>query len=197
MIGALVRNLAERIAIDRRLRLRRIAQQRQAKRRSLAARRDRHLRSRAAPDRSPRLRSTGLSTTVCESSCSWKLTPLGRSRWRNSCSSLSVQPAIASRIVDHELVGGRFDAQSEIAPLEQRALMQQLHQALDAPALLIELRIAPGHADRQHGQRDDHGHDHHDHQDLDQREASAAHGAAPAERAAYLCSRVEVLMSAS
>src|SRR5882724_3614690 len=106
-------------------------------------------------------------------------------------------PTVATLIVDDEFIGGRFDPYAEIPALQQRALMQQADQAFDAPALLVKLSVASGGADRQHGERDDDGHDHDHHQDLDQREALAAHAQDTAVRSAYLCSSVEVLMSAS
>ena len=48
-------------------------------------------------------------------------------------------PAIAARVVDDEFIGGGLDAQAEIPALQQRALVQQADQALDAPALFVEL----------------------------------------------------------
>ena len=146
----------------------------------------------------PIFRSRGLSTTVCESSCSWKLTPLGRSRWLEFMFLVEREPAIVEldrKPRTHRRSGSMRSPKSR--PFEQRAFVQQLHQALDAPALFIELRVAPGHADRQYRQRDDHGHDHHDHQYLDQRKALGCAWRGARKRAIYLCSRVEVLMSAS
>ena len=68
----------------------------------------------------------GLITTTWESSSSWKLSPLGKSRWRNSLFLVERHPAIAARLIDDEFIGGGLDAQAEIAAFQQRAFVQQV-----------------------------------------------------------------------
>ena len=106
------------------------------------------------------------------------------------------KPTVAVHVVDLETIRIGLENHPEIAPFEQGAFVQQSEQAIDPPALVVELRVVAGHADGEHGKRDHHGHDHHDDQDLDEGEAPVPHAGA-ADRAPYRASSVAVLMSAS
>src|ERR1700733_9864365 len=194
VIRAFLGGLAERVAVYGGASLSLIAQQGQAKRRSFAACGDGHLRGR----RGIAARQTlidGLEHDSDGIELQLKAHSLGQVPVAELVLIGERQPEVAVGGVDDEAVAGGLYAQAEITALEQRPLVQDVDEALDAAAFLIELRVPPGRVDREHGNRDDDVHDNQHHQDLDEREALAAHRAAP--RGHYRWLSEEALMSAS
>src|SRR3984885_14416355 len=140
MIGAHERRLAERVAVDRGARLRGLASERQAEGRSVAARGDYHLRGRGRLVVEHTLLD-GLEHYIDRIELQFERDSLREVAMAELLFVVECEPAVAAGLEHREFVARGLDAQPEITALEQRPLVQDVDQTLDAPRFLVELSV--------------------------------------------------------